>query len=79
MAEQSRNRNEKQLKSLLPVHWNYHMRAVLLSPCLVSIPFLLPAPRAAEVDMAASISTQQTSTLSPASQAVEGLHWARMS
>jgi len=55
------------------------MRAVLLSPRLVSIRFLLPAPRAAEVDTAASISTQQTSTLSPASQAAEGLQWAGMS
>lgn len=55
MAEQRRDGNEKQLKSLLPQHWNYHMRAALPSLNLVSVLFLFLALRVAENDVAATV------------------------
>lgn len=55
MAKQCRDGNEKQLKSLLPEHWNYHMRAALLSFRLVSVLFLFPTLRVAEKEMAATM------------------------
>jgi len=55
MAEQCRDRNEKQLKFLLPECWNYHMRVSLPSLSLVSVLFLFPAPRVAEKDVATAV------------------------
>lgn len=54
MAEQCRDGNEKQLKSLLPEHWNY-TRVTLLSLGLVSVLFLFPVLRVAEKEVAVTV------------------------
>lgn len=55
MAEQWRDGNEKQLKSLLSECWNYNTRVALPALSLVPVLFLFPAPRVAEKEVTATV------------------------